>query len=150
VDGADPDCTQSQASDYDIVRFRAERRGKIGEEIEVKVKIQNNGSTDPGAVLKVVGVQGNTVIPLTPGAGLMVFDRPDRGKTKVTFTYTPVSAGKIIWHATIEDGDLDADQASSATIVSRRGGHDDDEDDDSGGHNNEDRDRRNNQNQADD
>jgi hypothetical protein len=102
------------------VGFHSEHKGEVGEEIEIKVKIQNNGSTDPGAALKIVGVQGSTVIPLTPEAGLLVFDRPDHEQTRITFTHTPLSIGEILWHATIEDGNPDVDEASSCTIVSAK------------------------------
>jgi hypothetical protein len=55
---------------YGITEFRCDSKRDVGEEDRVRVKIQNFGPTDPGTVLTVIGMQGDTVIPLTPPEGI--------------------------------------------------------------------------------
>ncbi|MEW6221017.1 MAG: putative metal-binding motif-containing protein [Thermodesulfobacteriota bacterium] len=136
ADTADPACRPTVLTDYVIEKFRCtsyaivdprkggdHRRGRSSEErqdrapIKLRVSIQNQGDTDPGAVLKMSGTQGEVAIPVTPADGVQVFDEPGKGRKTLQFTYTPTRAGVITWQALLEDGDADEDQASCQSVV---------------------------------
>jgi cytochrome c5 len=129
---AEPEIQSSDSDvDYDLRRFRAPKESKVGEKIEIKVKIQNEGSIDPGAALTVVGQQGDKAIPITTADGHMVFDKPGGDEAEIKFTYTPRSGGNIRWQATLDDGNPDIDEAGFTTQVAaeKDEGKDDDEHD---------------------
>jgi cytochrome c553 len=126
---AEPENQSSDSDvDYDFRRLRAPREIKVGEKIEIKVKIQNKGSIDPGAALTVVGQQGIMEIPITTADGRMVFDEPGGSEAEIKFTYTPRFSGNIRWQATLDDGNPDIDEASFTTMVTAEKGESKDDD----------------------
>ena len=133
---AEPEVRSSDSDvDYDLRRFRAPKESKVGEKIEIKVKIQNEGSIDPGAALTVVGQQGDKAIPITTADGRMVFDKPGGDEAEIKFTYTPRSGGNIRWQATLDDGNPDIDEAgftTKVTAINDEGKDDDEHDGDDG------------------
>ncbi len=117
----------SAESGYEIKRFRCDQKRKVGEIARLRVEIQNNGSTDPGTVLVVFGIQAGSELLVEEGA--TVFVEPGEEEEK-KFLYSINSGGTITWHASI-----DGDEALCTTRV--RGGEpvlppgDGDDDDDS-------------------
>ncbi|MCI0506598.1 MAG: PKD domain-containing protein [Gammaproteobacteria bacterium] len=101
--------------DLDVNTLSVSRTARIGKAIDIKLKVENNGTVLGQAIATVVGMQnGMEVYRLR----LNVFDDIGRGATTFDFgSYTPSTAGDIAWTATIADGDPDIDEQTAVTAV---------------------------------
>ena len=142
VDGNDAACIAPDLSDYDIDRFRCSRSVKAGKRISLRVNIENEGDTDPGALLTVYGTrEDGTTIPIV--MDLDVFGRvghepirpgrrmPGRsgprwqssgigfphGKSNFTYTATAEDIGIVTWTAELSDGTPGAQDAAEDTAT---------------------------------
>jgi hypothetical protein len=115
VDDADPVCA-AELTDFDITKFKANgKKKKVGKKIKLKLHIRNRGPSTATTVVNVYGMQGQTYIPIA--TDLQVTSAAKKGKVKYNFTYYPDTAGEIVWHAEVTDGDPDVDEATYSVMV---------------------------------
>ena len=101
--------------DYDVLGFRCSHSTSVGGTTTITVVIKNQGTTNPGALLTLSGMQGVTLIPIV--TGVTVSDPVGGGRTTYTFSYIPVTTGNILWSVLLTDGDPDFDGGMCTTIV---------------------------------
>jgi cysteine-rich repeat protein len=105
-DDCEDDCTvtviEPPTSEYVIAEFHCNSEREVGQETTLKVKIENNGPTDPGAALSLSGTQGDTTILITTEEGQTVFAEAAGGDKEYTFKYYPDSIGAITWQASVD------------------------------------------------
>ncbi|MDH3786889.1 MAG: MopE-related protein, partial [Acidobacteriota bacterium] len=135
-------CTEPTLSDYDIVFFRCSHQAKVGKRVSLRITIENQLDTDPGAELTVYGTRSDgTNIPIV--MGLEIFDRTDHGplgiggrtaraskaqrgsrspnpasgRSRPRFTYTATAddIGWVTWMAEILDGTPGAEDEAEDT-----------------------------------
>ena len=101
--------------DLDIAGFKVSRSARVGKAIAIELAVANGGTVLGQARATVQGVQnGNQIYSWR----LNVYDYLDKGNTTFKFpSYTPTSAGNIVWSVEIADVDPDDDAASAATVV---------------------------------
>ena len=103
--------------DLDIAQFRVGKKVRLDrvKPIGITLAVKNNGTVDGQAPATVVGTQNGIDVY---NETLTVSDAVGDGRTKFEFpSYTPTSAGDIMWTATIADGDPDNDVATATTAV---------------------------------
>ena len=103
--------------DLDIAQFRVTKGIRLArvKPIGIVLVVKNNGAFEGEAPATIVGVQnGMEVYNQT----LTVSDAIGNGRTRFGFpSYTPTTAGDIMWTATIDDQDADIDMATATTSV---------------------------------
>jgi hypothetical protein len=115
VDEADPVCAP-ELTDYDITKFKANgRKKKVGKKIKLSLHVRNRGPSTATTLVNVYGMQGQTRILIA--TDLQVTSARKKGKVKYKFTYYPDTAGEIVWHAEITDGNPDVDERTYTVMV---------------------------------
>jgi hypothetical protein len=114
VDNADPVCAED-LSDFDIKKFRAKKKAKVGKKLKIQVQVQNKGPGGGSAIVNVYGMMGGTYIPVA--SDLLVSISKKKGISKHKFYYYPDTPGEIMWHAEVTDGDADTDHKTSKSKV---------------------------------
>jgi hypothetical protein len=114
VDDADPVCAED-LTDYDIKKFKAKKKAKVGKKLKIQVQVQNRGPGGGSAIVNVYGMMGETYIPVA--SDLLVSISKKKGISKHKFYYYPDTPGQIIWHAEVTDGDADTDHKTSKSKV---------------------------------
>jgi len=101
--------------DLDIARFSVTKGTRVGKDVTIKLKVENNGTVLGQAIATVVGMQGTEEVY---NRRLNVFDDLGKGTTTFKFqSYTAEAKGLIEWTVSIADGDPDVDEATAETII---------------------------------
>jgi PKD repeat protein len=105
----------AQLLDLDIATLQVSKNARIGKFIDIRLKVENNGTVLGQAIATVTGYQNDMEVYRLR---LNVFDDIGRGTTTFDFgSYTPTVSGDITWTATIDDGDPDIDETTETTTV---------------------------------
>lgn len=104
--------------DLDIRSFRVTGRYKPGRQIEIQLRVENNGTATGARLATVTGTQDGTVVYVET---MMVQDSLSNGSTRYDFpSHTPsqpLLPGDISWEAIIADDDPDDDRAFQTTSM---------------------------------
>lgn len=101
--------------DLDIASFSVPRTARTGKAIAIKVGVTNGGTVLGQALATVRGTRDGDMVYFWR---LNVYDKPDKRATTFSFpSYTPTTAGTIVWTVNIADVDPDDDTAVAQTVV---------------------------------
>jgi len=122
--------------DLEIDKLKVDKRHYLGEDdaIEIKLKIENNGTSEASTIATVTGTQNDVEVYRQS----MMVTVPADDDEKFEFPeFNPTQSGRIYWVATIDSDSPDAEQATASTKVkasesinSDSSGNDEDDHDD--------------------